>query len=145
MTLTPSLEDYLESILIIGMNKKVVRVKDIEKHLKVRTSSVIGALKSLSEKKLVIHEKYGYIELTDTGIKKSKEIYRRHNILTDFFTKVLDIDKKSAMTDACKIEHHINPETVKRLNDFMEFIDSNTDIKHGWLKTFHKQLKTKNH
>ena len=145
MTLSPSLEDYLESIWIIGTEKKVVRVKDIEKYLNVRTSSVIGALKSLADKDLVIPEKYRYVELTETGIKKSKEIYKRHKILTEFFTKVLNIEKKSAMKDACKIEHHINPETVKRLNFFMEFIKNYSDTKPEWLEEFHNELKNKNH
>lgn len=141
MTLTPSLEDYLESIWIIGLDKKVVRVKDIEKFLDVKTSSVIGALKILAKKKLIIHERYGYIDLTDTGIEKSKEIYKKHKIIAEFLEKILNVDKKTAVSDACKIEHHIDAQTLRKLNKFMNYVDSYPDGKPAWLMEFHRTVK----
>ncbi|MFC1726084.1 metal-dependent transcriptional regulator [candidate division KSB1 bacterium] len=141
MTLTPSLEDYLESIWIIGLDKKVVRVKDIEKFLDVKTSSVIGALKTLAKKKLIIHERYGYIDLTETGIEKSKEIYKKHKIIAEFLEKILSVDKKTALSDACKIEHHIDQQTLRKLNKFMLFVDSHPDGKPDWLTEFHNSVK----
>ncbi|MCD6081224.1 MAG: DtxR family transcriptional regulator, partial [Candidatus Omnitrophica bacterium] len=35
LTISPSLEDYLESIFVIKQKKQTVRVKDLARHLKV--------------------------------------------------------------------------------------------------------------
>ena len=65
--LTPSLEDYLEAIWIIGLTEKVVRVRDLARKLRIKPPSVVGALKTLQERGLVRHERYGYVELTERG------------------------------------------------------------------------------
>jgi DtxR family Mn-dependent transcriptional regulator len=122
--LTASLENYLEAILVVGLDRKIVRVKDIAKFLGVRAASVIGALRTLAEEGLVHHERYGYVELTAEGRDQAKEIYRKHETLTKFFHEVLGLDRGIAAEDACGIEHHIHKETVDRLVQFMEFIET---------------------
>ena len=71
--LSHSLEDYLETIYLISIDHKIVRVKDVVAKLNVRTASVIGALKKLVLKGFLEHERYGYIELTELGRKKGVE------------------------------------------------------------------------
>ncbi|MCD6219862.1 metal-dependent transcriptional regulator, partial [Candidatus Calescamantes bacterium] len=56
LTISPSLEDYLEGIFILKQKKKIVRVKDLARYLKVKAPSVIDALKKLKEKNLIVHE-----------------------------------------------------------------------------------------
>jgi len=124
LELTASLEDYLEAIWIIGLEKKIVRVKDIARLLQVKAASVIGALKILAEKELVIHERYGYVELTKKGVVRAKKIFERHKILTKFFHEILGLSLDVATEDACRIEHHMHKETVDRLVEFMEFIET---------------------
>jgi Mn-dependent DtxR family transcriptional regulator len=41
LTISPSLEDYLESIFVIKQKKQTVRVKDIARYLKVKAPSVV--------------------------------------------------------------------------------------------------------
>ena len=122
--LTASLEDYLEAIWVIGLDEKVVRVKDIARLLHVRAASVIGALKSLVEKDLAVHQRYGYVELTRKGKAVAREIYRRHELLTKFFHEVLGLNMDIAVEDACGIEHYIHKETADRLVQFMEFMET---------------------
>jgi DtxR family Mn-dependent transcriptional regulator len=43
--LTPAMEDYLEAIFDLGKEKRVVRVKDIAKRLKVKMPTVTSMLK----------------------------------------------------------------------------------------------------
>lgn len=83
--LSQSLEDYLESIYIISLDKKIARVKDLVNRLGVKSSSVIGALKKLGAKGFIEHEHYGHIELTDEGRKRAERLYERHTTLTRFF------------------------------------------------------------
>lgn len=56
-TLTSVMEDYLETIFNLEIDKKVVRVKDIAGRLKVKMPSVTSMLKTLSERGLVNYEK----------------------------------------------------------------------------------------
>ena len=124
-TLSNSMEDYLEAISTLNQKKNYVRVKDIAKEMKVRMPSVTGALKTLTERNLVRHEKYEYVELTEEGTKIAEEIKRRHNLISKFLTHILKIDPEIAEKDACKIEHSVSPITVERLIKLVESMDSN--------------------
>ena len=77
-TLSQCLEDYLEAIYIINLNKKVVRVKEVAEFLNVKNPSVVDAISKLAEKGFVTHEKYGYLNLTEKGVKSAKGVYKKH-------------------------------------------------------------------
>ena len=119
---SPSMEDYLEAIAMLAGEEKVVRVNQISQRLKVKMPSVTSALGKLSQQGLVIHERYGYVELTAEGYKAAKDVIRRHKALNRFFAEALGIDRKTADEDACKIEHVISPLTLERLTKFLEFM-----------------------
>ena len=118
--LSDSMQDYLEAISTLRQKKNYVRVKDIAKEMKVRMPSVTGALKTLTERNLVRHEKYEYVELTEDGIKIAEEVKRRHDLISRFLTHVLKIDPEIAERDACKVEHSVSPITVERLVKLVE-------------------------
>jgi DtxR family transcriptional regulator, Mn-dependent transcriptional regulator len=122
--LSNSMEDYLEAISTLKQEKDYVRVKDIAKEMKVRMPSVTGALKALTDRNLVRHERYEYVELTEDGIKIAEEIKRRHVLISKFLTHILKIDPEIAEKDACKIEHSVSPITVERLIKLVESMDS---------------------
>lgn len=128
-SLSQSLEDYLEAIYIIGLKKKVVRVKDLMNYFNYKVSSVNNALKILSEKGLIIHEKYGYIELTDKGKKVADKLYDKHKCLTRFFNDILGIKESIAVEDACAIEHHLHKETFLKLQKLVTFMATTSNGK----------------
>ena len=113
--LSASLENYLETIMILKRKKKHVRIGDIAKSLNVKSSSVNIAINFLAENELAIHEKYGYVDLTNKGEKIALEIQGKHEILYRFLNNMLFIDSKIADREACEIEHFIGLETVHRL------------------------------
>lgn len=139
--LSPSLEDYLEAIYLITMKGRVPRVKDISSSLKVKTPSVVSALKSLERRGLVQHERYGYIELTEKGKMEAERIYRMHRVLRQFFQDVLGVESTIAEEDACTIEHYLNQQTFERLVKFLEFIETCPNQIPYWLKSFHYYVK----
>ncbi len=118
--MTQSLEDYLETIYLIIQNKKVARVKDVSESLSVKKPSVINAVKELEQRGLVAHEKYGYIELTNTGIEEAKKIYGIHRLVQTFLIHILGVSKEIAEEDACRIEHVISTETVSGMRNYLE-------------------------
>lgn len=140
-TLTESAQDYLEAILIIGEKKKVVRIRDIAKHLEVKMPSVVAMIKTLAKKNLVRHEYYGYVELTEEGLRQAKFIYERHKILFNFFHNLLGINSNIAKEDACKIEHYLNPKTLEYILKFIQFVETCPEGEPLWLSSFHYFIK----
>jgi len=134
--LTPSLEDYLEAIWTISLREKVARVKDIAKCLLVTTPSVVSALNVLLEKNLIKHESYGYIELTDQGALKAKEVDEHHKLLFTLLNEIFGINAGIASKDACKIEHHLSKETVKRIEQFIQFLQEHQEEKTFFTSRF---------
>ncbi len=123
ISISQSLEDYLEAIFLISLEKGVARVKEIAEMLGVKKPSVVSAVKSLEKLGLVSHEPYGYLELTDLGFKKAREIYRRHTLLFKFFHQILGVSEKVAEEDACKVEHFMSRESMDRLIGLIEIVE----------------------
>ncbi|MCM8768552.1 MAG: metal-dependent transcriptional regulator [Candidatus Omnitrophica bacterium] len=113
--LTASLEDYLESILILARDNPGVRVKDISRRLQVKNSSVVSALSTLARNGLVVHEYYGKVRLTRQGHLQAKDVLRKHAALVTFLRQVVGVRAKVAQADACRIEHVVSSETLKRI------------------------------
>ncbi len=122
--LSSAMEDYLEAIYHLEQERRIARVRDIAKRLDVKMSSVSSALKSLNQRGLIKYDPHQFITLTDRGILKAKEIVRRHEILKRFLVRVLDIDDESAEDNACRLEHHLDPEVTEKLIGFMEFVET---------------------
>lgn len=140
--LSHSLEDYLEAIFLIYKKKKVVRVKDLVLRQNVKNASVIKAVKKLEQKGFINHEHYGYIELTQSGKKKAAGIYEKHKALFTFLTEVLDLDEETAETDACRMEHYISKETLKRLLKLIEFVEYCPGCYPKWSKGLKEFINT---
>jgi len=115
-----SAEDYLEAVLVLGEEKRVVRVKDLSERLRVSKPSVVAALAKLERKGLARHERYGGIELTPRGRRVAQETDRRHRLVKAFLVRVLGVREATANHDACRIEHSLSPETVARLVEFVQ-------------------------
>ena len=135
--LTESLENYLETIGMLIRKNKIARVKEISKELNVKNSSVNIALNVLADKGLIIHEKYGYVELTPEGKKIADDIQHKEDVLLRFFTEILGVDKDIALKDACRMEHTISDETLAKLIFFIGKVDKESSFK----KTIQKNMK----
>jgi len=121
--LSSAMEDYLEVIYHLEQEHRIARVRDIADRLKVRMSSVTSALRTLSARGLLKYDPHQYITLTDQGTRQAQDIVRRHGILKRFLVRVLRIDDESAEDNACRIEHHLDPQVIERLVDFLGFME----------------------
>lgn len=141
--LSSKMEDYLETIFVLQEKHGVARVGEIAKSLEVKSSSVNSALKNLSDQGMVIHEKYGYVRLTDAGQKVAKVVKNKHDILFRFLNEFLMLDSGESEREACSIEHSISKKTFKRLTEFFEFLEmDSSDMKPKILKNFELYLQT---
>ncbi|MFU8781063.1 MAG: metal-dependent transcriptional regulator [Kiritimatiellia bacterium] len=134
--LSESLEDYLETILLLMREHAVARSRDIAVRLGVQRSSVTGALRALAERQLIHYEPYGYVTLTDAGTKEAERVRRRHEVLRDFMIKVLSVDAEEADATACRMEHAVSKTVVDRLVAFAEFVESCPDAGAEWVRGF---------
>jgi DtxR family Mn-dependent transcriptional regulator len=134
--LTSQMEDNLEAIYHLCRDEGVARVKAIADRLEVTTPSVVGAIRKLKDRNLVIQEPYGYVRLTMEGEEIGGAISHNHEVLSDFLKEILGLDHETASVDACKIEHAVSAETVRRLRAVAEFIRQEPQINVDWEKEF---------
>lgn len=132
--LTESMEDYLEAIYRLQREREVARVKDIAARLRVKMPSVSNALAALKQRNLVEHEKYGYVTLTQEGLARAEQVYRRHQALTRFLSDILQLDEDQAEAEACELEHALSGETLSRLIALIDFIKRCPRGGQGWLR-----------
>jgi len=128
------MEDYLEAIYHLEQERRIARVRDIANRLGVKMSSVSSALKILGSRGLIRYDPHQFITLTDRGIKKAEEIVRKHEVLKRFLAGVLQIDPVVAEDNACRIEHHLDPEVIDKLVRFVEFMEMCPVEQTKWLE-----------
>lgn len=126
--LSSSLEDYLECVYNRINSNGSVKAIDISKELNVSRASVTEALNKLAKKEYINYGRYEMISITDSGIKKAKEIINKHNIIQSFFEDVLGVEKVEATEIACRIEHIISENILSKLSDFTEYCKNEPEL-----------------
>ena len=120
-TLTPSLEDYLETIYLLQQNgAREARVRDIAADRSVKASSVTPALKRLAELGYLSYEQREFIRLTEQGKTAARRVYARHVLLFQFFHDILGMEENAAREEACGMEHALSDEGMDRFVRFFE-------------------------
>lgn len=109
-----SLEDYLETILILSRRLSAVRSIDVATELNYSKPSVSIAMKNLRNREYITVSEEGYLRLTDEGRRIAESVYERHTLLTDWLVH-LGVDPAVASRDACKMEHDITPESYEAM------------------------------
>lgn len=109
-----SLEDYLETILILSRRLPAVRSIDVAGELNYSKPSVSVAMKNMKSRGYVTVSEDGHIRLTQEGQRIAADVYERHTLLTDWLVH-LGVDPKVAAGDACKMEHDITPESYEAM------------------------------
>lgn len=114
MIIGESAENYLETILILGQKKPVVRSVDIAAELGFSKPSVCVAMRNLREKGFIETNSDGSITLTDIGKEIAENVLQRHETITDWLIRI-GVSKDQAAVDACRIEHVISRESFECL------------------------------
>ena len=107
-------EMYLETILILGQRKNLVRAVDVAAEMRLSKPSVSRALVKLKADACIIVDENGHIAFTEKGRAIAEKIYERHQVLTEVLT-ALGVDREIAAADACKIEHDLSDETFEAM------------------------------
>ncbi len=136
-----SLEDYAEAILLIGREKRVARIKDIARRLGVKTPSVVKAVGKLQQEGLVVHQRYGHVELTPEGERLAGAILKRHQALFRFFHELLGVDAERAGKAACEMEHHLDSAMLRRVMALTDFCLERMAHDAVWAQEFRRFIE----
>lgn len=113
-----SLEDYLETILILMGKGGEVHSVDIARHMNFSKPSVCRAIRELVKLKYIIVDEMHCIHFTPEGRQAAESVYERHCFFLNMLLAI-GVDEKNAEADACKIEHVISDETFEKLKIFV--------------------------
>lgn len=113
-----SSEDYLETILVLSKTLPVVRSIDIAVKLNFSKPSVSVAMKHLRENECIEVSPAGFITLTEKGEQIACSVYERHQVLSNWLIS-LGVDPKTAVEDACEMEHQISDESFQAMKKFI--------------------------
>jgi len=115
---TDRMEDYLEVIYELIQQKGYATTADISKYLNVSSPSVTKMVKKLGENRYLVYEKYRGLSLTTEGIHIAKNMQEKHSLFVEFL-KIIGVDDETAHIDAEGIEHHLHPQTIRKLERFI--------------------------
>ncbi len=119
MSITQSLEDYLEAIYVLESKGTPATVRGVARFLDVKMPSVVAAVRLLKDRVLARQEPYAPITLTAEGRAAAKKILARHTLLKRFLI-MLGVKPGTADEDACRMEHILSHETMEKIRLYTE-------------------------
>ena len=119
MAIHESGEMYLETIHVLEKKSGKVRSIDISEHMGYSKPSVSRAVGLLKKGAYIDVDKDGFITLTEAGRSVAEKIYERHTVLTKMLMR-LGVSEKTAIEDACRLEHAISDESFEAIKKHIE-------------------------
>lgn len=112
-------EDYVEAIADRIAETGSCRAVDLAAQFQVSHVTVNRTIGRLQRDGFVTTEPYGPIELTAAGRKLAKTSKQRHEIVLQFL-RALGVSETVAAVDSEGIEHHVSPETLAAMREFVK-------------------------
>jgi len=131
---TKTIEEYVEIIHRIEEQDGQACTNSIAVAMGVKPPSITEVLQKLQNEGYIHYIPYTGATLTGRGKKLAEELGKKHRAIADFLT-VIGISEDIAEIDACQIEHHVNGETVRRLELLVYSIREDPDIS-SWFEDF---------
>ena len=119
MAIQESGEMYLETIFVLQKKNNHVRAVDVAEHMGYSKPSVSRAMGLLKNGGFIEIAPDGAITLTDSGANVAQKIYERHTLLSRLLVS-LGVNEKTAMEDACKLEHDISDESFEAIKKHVQ-------------------------
>jgi DtxR family Mn-dependent transcriptional regulator len=119
--ITASEENYLKSVFKLSEKDKSVSTNDLAQSLGTTPASVSDMVKKLSEKKLLAHQPYKGVKLTQAGKKIALDIVRKHRLWEVFLTQTLEMKWDSVHEIAEQLEHIQSQDLIRKLDAFLGY------------------------
>lgn len=134
--LSPALENYLEIIFYQEIQEGAARASSIAEAAGVSRSTVTSTLKALKEMGYVDYEPYSLIHLTEAGMHIGRDVAHRHIVIQEFLQHVLQLEAALSSNVACELEHVLPPEVIRRLGQFVLYMQSRQETWKDWREDY---------
>ncbi|AGU83738.1 MULTISPECIES: metal-dependent transcriptional regulator [Streptococcus anginosus group] len=112
-------ENYLENIYILSLEKDKIRHKDVTELMGRAKSVVTKAIRILEKRGYITYEKDKIIRLTKEGSAIAEQIYEKHLYIKKILLEA-GVDEEIAEKESCSIEHVLSYESFKQLKKYIE-------------------------
>lgn len=113
------IENYLENIYMLSVEKGTVRHKDVKDKMSRAKSVVTKALRILEEKGYIIYDTDKIIQLTDEGSFIARRVHEKHLYIKKLLVNS-GINEEIAEKEACDIEHVLSYDSFRLLKEYTE-------------------------
>ncbi len=137
--LTPTVMSYISSIYSLIETDGVARISDIAKLKNVSYASVTNAVKKLVELGVVDHKRYGFVKLTQRGLKIAQMLKSGESRIKYFFIYVVGLPEKKAQQIASLMVYDLDADTRRKLRKFYSILIDFSDKKTKELEEFIKE------
>ena len=114
-------ENYIKALLSLTGESGEVGVSALAKKLEIKMSTVTSMMKKLAKKKLVYHEPYRPLRLTEKGTREALEIIRKHRLIELFLVVKMGFRWHEVHDIAEQIEHLHAPHFFARMDKILGF------------------------
>ncbi len=141
MSVSSRVEDYLEAILAMEIEKGKATVTELARRVSVSKATVVATCRKLVDAAMLEHEQYGDLRLTEEGRSRALRVYRRHEHLTYLFSELLGIERSRAQEIACVMEHELDQSAEHRLLGLVDYIARARREKHPWVQELSQSME----
>lgn len=138
---THSMAHYLQAIAALTHAEAPASVTAIADRLGVTRAGVTSMLRTLKNRDLVHHERYGDVKLTVEGRRLAARTERSRDVLRRFFVETLGLPPDIAEEDACMIEHLVSPISMVELLRLTAFLASGDPSADRFTEAFREYQK----
>lgn len=125
---TPTIEEYLEAIYILGAENPPVRGARVAEAMGVSAPTMTDTVKRLVQQGYVTLGDDKAILLTKEGLEAAESLVRRHRLSERWLVDVLGMDWSVVHEEACRLEHALSGEVEERL---ARVLNSPSTCPHG--------------
>ncbi|MGI9532080.1 metal-dependent transcriptional regulator [Lutimonas sp.] len=121
MSITKNIEDYIKAIFNLTEEEGVKKLgnNQLAEYLGLSPASVSVMIKKMKDKKLVDYERYGKIELTQSGHEIALKLIRKHRLWETFLHDHMNFTWDEVHEVAHQLEHINSPKLIKELDNFL--------------------------
>lgn len=120
--LSISTQNYLKAIWSLSeWSGQAVTTTALATRLGLRLSSVSDAMRRLAAQGLITHERYGSIELSDTGHRLALAMVRRHRLIETYLVRTLGYSWDKVHDEAENLEHCVSDYLLERVDTLLGY------------------------
>ena len=112
MKISKSQAHYVRAVYELSNKCDGVRVCDVAQMLSLSKASVSLAMTRLARQGFIQKDIHRRIFLTKNGEYAAVRMLDRYEIIRQFLTEILGVEKETAQQDACAMEHVISMDTL---------------------------------